>query len=284
MQGTHTACTHTASGHTHTAQSSQAAQHRDLTGQEGPASCSYSAHQAKPCLGKQDLLQRPPTAKEEPVTLPPGCQLALHWREAPSSAAELGTEPRISIPAPEPTNLPLKAAPGTKAHLFPTHEPIPGYRPDASSLLCSPDSGNTQGSGLRAQWPLPGMLLGLTHRRLQMAGDCQGPEPCQAASTGTTCPSPLTAAQASAGAPLTQTPSHRRGRALLSPSRPQSLATALQCCEHSCGMLSRGEKRDILVQNPCLSMHFQIVPSRTGMETTLMQEGGKRDCKLLSSP
>ena len=148
MQGTHTACTHTASGHTHTAQSSQAAQHRDLTGQESPASCSYSAHQAKPCLGKQDLLQRPPTAKEEAVTLPPGCQLALHWGEAPSSAAGLGTEPRISIPAPEPTNLPLKAAPGTKAHLFPTHEPIPGYRPDASSLLCSPDSGNTQGSGL----------------------------------------------------------------------------------------------------------------------------------------
>ena len=128
------------------------------------------------------------------------------------------------------------------------------------------------------------MLLGLPHRRLQTAGDCQGPEPCQAASPGTACPSPLTAAEASLGALLTQTPSHRHGRAPLSPSLPQSPATALQCRGHSCGMLSRRDNRDIFVQNPCLSMHFQIVPSRTGMEKTLRQEGAKWHCKLLSSP
>lgn len=277
----HTQPVHAQLQATHTAQSSQAALRWDLRGQKTPASCSYSAHRAKPCSGKQDLLQRPPTAKEEPPTLPPGCPLALNQGEAPSSTAGLGTEPRISIPAPKLTNLPPKAAPGTKAHLFPTHEPIPGCRPDTSSLLCPPDSGNRQGSGLNG--PFLGCCWGL-HTRSQMAGNCQGPEPCQAASTGTVCPSPLTAARAFFGPLLSQSPSHRRGRAPLSPSWPQSPATAFQCHRHSCGLLSRGDKRDVFVQNPCLSMHFQIVPSCTGTETTLRQEEGKWDFKLLSSP
>lgn len=117
-----------------------------------------------------------------------------------------------------------------------------------------------------------------------MAGDCQGPEPCRAAGTGTVCPSPLTAAQASLAALLTQTPSHRLGRAPLSPDWPQSPASALQCCGHSCGMLSKGDKKGIPVQSPCLAVPFQMITPHTGMETTLRQERGKGDCKLSSSP